>query len=172
MLKNKVLTWLKANPDKTIDADTIADFFSVPRSKVITELAAAVKAHEIGFNPKGGEDEEPIWYLPNKSVLAAAPTAASKPTNSSPFTRQRYTRRDFSEIEIENDVPIDTPAPRQPAQYMQLLELFKRMKKGQSVKLDACNAIRHASAIFNKQKGQRVVSRKVDERTTRVWRTE
>lgn len=186
-LLNKVTAWLQANPSKCINADLISDYFDVHRSKVASELAFAVREGELGLDAQGGEDAEPVWYLPKSDWAVThgkqSKAAVEKPQlksvsealpilQTAPWVKPRFTKQNFSELPIEDDVPTQPIARRGAAQYLQLLDLFKKMKPGQSVLVPACAALSNAANIFNKQAGQRVERRKADEDQMRVWRTE
>jgi hypothetical protein len=181
-LLDKVIGWLQANPEKCISADQIADYFEVHRAKVATELSQAVREGQLGFEAFGGEDAQPVWYLP-KSAWAAehglcSPGAGGErdapgiPANQKKRLAQSYGAYDFTDLQIEDDVPLHEPKKLRPPLYKQLLDIYQRMQIGQSVLIPKCSAIRQAAALFNEQKDQHVVTRKADGEHMRVWRTQ
>lgn len=165
----KVLDYFKTNKNEVLSSKDIAAKFGVAASQVDTLLKPAVDAGHLRLQNHGqfglcyrAAAGAPKFPATRTDALQASIAVAKR-------VRRAATRIDLSAVKIEHGVPL--PSPRSRADDW--AALFSRMKPGDSFPVPrvAHDALSHAKVVFCRASPWKFTIRKLNDDTSRIWRT-
>lgn len=188
-----VCAWFKANPARKLTTAEICGRFGGTSTKLAAELGAAEDADYLlseylgrsnvysagpklaGWTPSPSDLDMPAAPPP---APAPAPAMATAPAATGKKLRKRRDLPAVEALQIDSGVPIP-PATTGRAAAGRFDKLFGRMKPGDSVALSTEQAkpLFDAAVRWAKRTGKpnatpKFALRRLDESTSRLWRTE